>query len=198
VDERVLVIPAVHFDRVGAFTGFKRADDRYRADLLDPDACSFRPRSEMETDPNFKQLIPYVVLRCDGQLFHYRRGTAGTEKRLEAKRSVGVGGHICDADGVGPGSPYRNGMLRELAEEVEIDCPFAEVHFGFIYDPRTPVGSVHLGVVHLFELATTAVTPRDKALVDAGFSRVGKLVDDSGQFETWSQFVLKELGEPAT
>ena len=193
MDERVLVIPTSHFEKVGAFTGFKRADDRYRADLLDPDACSFRPRSEMETDPRFKQLIPYVVLQCEGVLFHYRRGKAGTERRLEAKRSVGVGGHISETDGAGPGSPYRNGMLRELAEEVEIDCPYAEVHFGFIYDPSTPVGTVHLGVVHLFELASTAVAPREAALADAGFTPIAELVKVREQFETWSQLVLTEM-----
>ena len=193
MDERVLVIPAAHFERVGAFAGFKRADDRYRADLLDPDACSFRPRSEMETDPSFKQLIPYVVLQCEGVLFHYRRGEAGAERRLEAKRSIGVGGHINEPDGAGPGSPYRNGMLRELAEEVLIDCPYAEVHFGFIYDPSTPVGTVHLGVVHLFELASTAVEPRESALADAGYAPIAELVNEREQFETWSQLVLAEL-----
>ncbi|MFO0936728.1 MAG: phosphoesterase [Gemmataceae bacterium] len=193
MDERVLVIPTTHFESVGAFTGFKRADDRYRARLLEPTACSFRPRSEMETDPSFKQLIPYVVLQCEGVLFHYRRGKAGTERRLEAKRSIGVGGHISESDQTGSGSPYRKGMLRELTEEVTIDCPYAEVHFGFIYDPSTPVGAVHLGVVHLFELASTAVAPREDALADAGFAPLTELAAARGEFETWSQFVLDEL-----
>ena len=193
MDERVLVIPTSHFESVGAFTGFKRADDRYRAQLLDPAVCSFRPRAEMETDPSFKQLIPYVVLQCEGVLFHYRRGKAGTERRLEAKRSIGVGGHISETDAAGSASPYRNGMLRELTEEVLIDCPYAEVHFGFIYDPSTPVGTVHLGVVHLFELASTAVAPREEALADAGFAPLAQLVSERSQFETWSQLVLDEL-----
>lgn len=193
MDERVLVIPASHFEAVGAFTGFKRADDRYRADLLDPDQFSFRPRSEVETDPSFKQLIPYVVLQCEGVLFHYRRGKSGTERRLTAKRSIGVGGHISEHDASGPGSAYRNGMLRELAEEVRIDCPYAEVHFGFIYDPSTPVGTVHLGVVHLFELASTSVTPREEGLADAGFAPLVELVKEREQFETWSQLVLGEM-----
>ncbi|HEX4608165.1 MAG TPA: phosphoesterase, partial [Urbifossiella sp.] len=90
-DECVLVIPAAHLRRAGAFTGFRPADEAYRAALLDPAAYSFRPRSEVETDPSFLQLIPYVVLRCGADVFHYRRGKAGTETRLTALRSVGVG-----------------------------------------------------------------------------------------------------------
>ena len=81
-DERVLCVPTAHFRAVGYFHGFRRADDAYRAALLDPAAFTFRPRAEVETDPGFKQLIPYVVLRCADGLFHYRRGSAGTEKRM--------------------------------------------------------------------------------------------------------------------
>jgi predicted NUDIX family phosphoesterase len=132
-------------------------------------------------------------LRCGGQLFHYRRGKAGTETRLTALRSVGVGGHISEADAVGEGSAYRNGMLREVAEEVTVGCPYAEQGFGFIYDDSTAVGSVHLGVVHLFELESPTVTPREAALADAGFAPIGELVGDAGEFETWSQFVLKAI-----
>jgi predicted NUDIX family phosphoesterase len=192
-DERVLVIPEDHFRRVGFFRGFRPADDAYRTALLTPSAFSFRPRRDVETDPSFKQLIPYVVLRYDGRLFHYRRGQAGTETRLAALRSVGVGGHISEVDAAGDGSAYRTGMLRELAEEVTISCLYAERGFGFIYDDSTPVGSVHLGVVHLFELVRPMVAPRDAALVEAGFSPLAELVTDAGQFETWSQFVLTAL-----
>jgi predicted NUDIX family phosphoesterase len=192
-DERVLVIPEDHFRRVGFFRGFRPADDAYRAALLAPAAFSFRPRRDVETDPSFKQLIPYVVMRSGDRLFHYRRGKAGTETRLTALRSVGVGGHISEADAVGEGSAYRNGMLREVAEEVTIGCPYAEQGFGFIYDDSTPVGSVHLGVVHVFELESPMVIPREVALADAGFAPLAELVRVSNQFETWSQFVLKAL-----
>lgn len=191
-DERVLGITAGHFAACGAFAGFRRADPAYRARLLDPAALHFRPRSECETDPSFKQLIPYLVLRCGDLLFHYRRGAAGTEARLTAKRSVGVGGHISEADAAGGADPYRTGMLRELAEELEVG-PFAERPLGFIYDDATPVGRVHLGVVHLLELDAPTAAPREAALADAGFAPLAELRADAASFETWSQLVLAEL-----
>ena len=193
-DERVLVIPTERFRAAGYFHGFRPADEAFRAAVLDPAAFSFRPRSEVETDPNFKQLIPYIVLKCRSELFHYRRGKAGTEKRLEALRSVGIGGHISEADAAGGDDPYRTGMMRELTEEVDIRCDFAERFLGFINDDRTFVGSVHLGVVHLLELATPDVRSREDALADAGFAPLAELVARSAEFETWSQFVLGELG----
>jgi predicted NUDIX family phosphoesterase len=192
-DERVLVIPTERFRAAGYFHGFRPADEAYLAALLEPEAFSFRTRSAVETDPAFKQLIPYVVLRCGANLFHYRRGATGTEKRLAALRSVGIGGHVSEADTAGGENAYRTGMLRELAEEVEIGGAWTERLLGFINDDRTFVGSVHLGVVHLFELESPTVRPREDALAEAGFAPLLELVAARDEFETWSQVVFDAL-----
>ncbi|HEY1192252.1 MAG TPA: phosphoesterase [Gemmata sp.] len=193
LDEKVLVIATERFRAAGYFHGLRRADDAYRGAILDAAGFRFRPRYEVETDPAFKQLIPYIVLRCGGLVFHYRRGAAGTEKRLEARRSIGIGGHISEADAAGGGDPYRTGMLRELTEEVELGCGYRERCLGFINDDRTPVGAVHLGVVHVFELDAPAARAREDALADGGFAPLADLVRDADRFETWSQFVLEQL-----
>ncbi|MBY0514430.1 MAG: phosphoesterase [Gemmataceae bacterium] len=193
-DERVLVIPTARLHSVGSFLGLA-TDSSLRDVLLDPAHFSFRPRSAVETDPAFKQLIPYVVLRRGSDLFHYRRGAAGTETRLTALRSVGIGGHISEEDAAGGTDPYRTGMLRELAEEVEIGGGWRESFLGFINDDRTPVGQAHLGVVHVFDLDAPAARPREAALADAGFAPLAALAAAAGEFETWSQFVLARISE---
>src|SRR5581483_2582067 len=96
--ERVLVVPTRLFQEIGVFQGFCADTERYLSRLLDPAQQSYRLRSEVETDPGFKQLIPYVVLRWRDQVFHYTRGRKGTETRLRALRSIGVGGHISATD----------------------------------------------------------------------------------------------------
>jgi predicted NUDIX family phosphoesterase len=193
LDERVLVIPTERFRAAGYFHGFRRDTPGYRQSILDPGSFQFRPRHEVETDPGYKQLVPYIVLRHGDRLFHYRRGAAGAEKRLQALRSVGIGGHISEADARGGDDPYLTGMIRELTEEVEVGGDWAEQFLGFINDDRTPVGSVHLGVVHLFELARADVRAKEDALADGGFSPIAELAAAAGEFETWSQFVLAEL-----
>lgn len=192
-NERVLCIPTSHFHALGYFHGGRRADEAYREALLDPARFSFRPRSQVETDPSFKQLIPYVLLRHDDSLFHYRRGVAGTETRLRSLRSLGIGGHISEADAAGTDDPYANGMMRELMEEVTIAANWTERLLGFINDDRTPVGSVHLGIVHLFDLDRAEVRSNEAALADAGFAPIMKLWSEREQFETWSQFALDML-----
>jgi predicted NUDIX family phosphoesterase len=192
-DERVLVIPTARFHAAGLFQGFRPADETFRAAILDPTSFSFRPRSEVETDPGFKQLIPYILLRCGESLFHYRRGSGGGEKRLAAKRSIGIGGHISEADAAGEGDLYRNGMQRELTEEIALDTPFTERLLGFINDDSSLVGSVHLGIVHLFELQEPRATPREAAIAEAGFAPLDVLLADKESFETWSQFALEAI-----
>ena len=51
---------------------------------------------------------------------------------------------------------YREGMRRELDEEVVIDTPYTERIVGLINDDETPVGQVHLGVVHLCDVEQPA------------------------------------------
>jgi predicted NUDIX family phosphoesterase len=193
VDESVLCLPRGHFERVMPFTGFRtyRAQDLRR--LLDPSQFTFQPRATCELDPEFKQLIPYMVLKHGDTLFHYQRGASGTEKRLQAKRSVGIGGHISTDDAAGGDDPYRTGLLRELQEEVQLDQPYQERVLGFIYDPRTFVGSVHLGIVHVLELQSPSVTSKEEALTECGFLSFDELLQKYDELETWSQFVLDEL-----
>ena len=147
----------------------------------------------MEKDPSFKQLIPYCIFRCDGQIFSYQRGNDQGEARLHAKRSVGVGGHVSTLDLDGEGSPYREGMKREIEEEVFLDAGYRETCVGLINDDETEVGQVHLGMVHILDLDSPKVTPREKSMINAGFAPPEQLVRELDEFETWSQICLKSL-----
>lgn len=191
--EQILVVPTLLFHELGCFQGFTSHTRPYLKTLLDPAYMSFRPRNEMEHDPSFKQLIPYCIFRCRGKVFHYKRSHGQGEQRLHSKRSIGVGGHISSLD-VQPGSsPYREGMRRELDEEVQIDSPFTETCVGLINDDLTDVGRVHLGIVHIFDLDTPKVFPREESIIETGFADPDDLIDRLEEFESWSQICLEHL-----
>ena len=92
--EHVLVIPRALFDKLGSFQGFQPEADRYLPAMLDPGNNFFMERPTAELDPTHKQLIPYSIFHHAGRLLCYTRGGKSGEKRLVAKRSVGIGGHI--------------------------------------------------------------------------------------------------------
>lgn len=195
-DEEVLVVPAALLDQLGPFSGFTTSIDRYLPAILDRSHQSFRPRSLVETDPSFKQLIPYVILECNNvastRLFQYTRGKGQGEKRLHALKSIGIGGHISVEDAEGD-DWYRTGMHRELNEEVEIECGGTDRIVGLIYDDTTEVGRVHLGIVHILQLASCKVHPREDHLLDSGFRPVEEIKNDLSGLETWSQLCIKHL-----
>lgn len=187
--ERVLAVPAAALREAGLFHGFTDRVEHYLPIVLDPARLRFLPRDEAEQDPTYKQLIPYLVLRHTGRVFHYRR-KGGGEKRLATLRSIGIGGHVTSEDGPAA-EAYRAGLLRELREEVELAGGYRERCVGLINDDRTPVGQVHLGVVHVLDLDSDKVICREEALAEAGFAAVARLRADAEGFETWSCFLLE-------
>lgn len=193
--EQILVVPTSLFHEVGLFQGFQPEAEPYLKRLLDPEVIRYRPRPEMEEDPSFKQLIPYCVFRCNGEVFHYVRGGGQGERRLHAKRSVGVGGHI-SAEDAGTGTEvYREAMWREIREEVYLESEVTERCLGLINDDSTEVGQVHLGIVHLFDLEVAKVHPRESSMIQTGFAKSSELISNRDQFETWSQICLDYLNE---
>jgi predicted NUDIX family phosphoesterase len=193
--ELVLVVPTRIFHDSCLFQGFSPRVEHYLPRLLDPANLSYRRRDQVEDDPSFKQIIPYVVLKWRDQLFNYVRGKRASETRLQALRSIGVGGHINPADTNLFDSAYREAMLREVAEEVRLDTTYEECCLGLINDDSTPVGQVHLGIVHVFELAEPKAQRREQGLTKAGFTPLAELRKARAEFETWSQFVLDEMGK---
>lgn len=195
-EEEVLVIPESRLALLGNFAGFRPFNQQAFDALLNPEFMEFRPRSTVEEDPTFKQLIPYALLQADidgeASVFQYKRGKGQGEKRLHALRSIGIGGHISreDADG---DDLYRSGMLRELNEEVVLETKYDEELVGFIYDDSSPVGRVHLGVVHRLKLHSPAARNREADIAESGFQPVSQMLGSLDEFETWSQLCLTNL-----
>ena len=191
--EHVLVVPSVLFRGLGYFQGFNTHVDRYLETLLDPIHTSFQPRSQCEEDASYKQLIPYCLFMHDGRIFNYRRGKAGGEGRLHSKRSIGIGGHISSTDRLGGDRRYGEAMHREISEEVFIEGGFQDRCVGLINDDESAVGRVHLGIVHIFDLESAKVLPREQSILETGFAQPAELLQALDQFESWSQICLKHL-----
>lgn len=195
--EHILVVPTSRFHELGYFQGFCPEPEKYFTELMNREFISYRPRPEMEEDPSFKQLIPYVIFRYKGEdgvtkLFSYSRGKGNGEARLTSKWSVGIGGHISSVDDA-ENNPYRDGMRRELEEEVKIDTEYTDACVGLINDDETEVGKVHLGVVHIFDVQQPLVQSAEDVICEAEFRPVDELLGMIDRFESWSQIALKGL-----
>ena len=192
-EERVLVFPGDLFDRLGRFQGLSTDVDRYLPVITAEANTCYRPRGVTETDPSFKQLIPYVIFRHGADVFRYVRGQGQGEKRLHAKMSIGIGGHIAAHDAATAAQAYQEGLRRELDEEVAVDTDYQTACVGLINDDSNPVGSVHFGVVYIYDVARPAVSPREKDILEARFVPIAELPERLDEYETWSQICIRNL-----
>lgn len=158
-------------------------------------------RAAAESNPEFKQWIPYVVLRSQhGELAAYPRG--GGEKRLHGLWSVGVGGHINPQDAEstsigsgGWGQTLWNGLRRELAEEYP-GAACGETKFvGLIHESQTAVGRVHIGAVFLHQVFESSSEFGSEL---AGLRWLPRAGIGAGEwplerFEVWSRLALELL-----
>jgi predicted NUDIX family phosphoesterase len=200
-EEQVLVVERSVVGSVGMFHGLAFNVEDYLAKLFAPGVPRFMPRPQAEKDPRFKQLIPYVLISCNGKYLSYVRGKRAGETRLVAKRSMGIGGHINPIDNEVPlfGADYREiyntAVQREVEEEINIETPFTDRIAALLNDDTNEVGQVHLGVVHHWRLDAEKVTRREQMITQLEFMEIAALQTVRDTMETWSQLCLDGLAK---
>jgi predicted NUDIX family phosphoesterase len=152
----------------------------------------FMPRGEVEEEPAYQQVIPYVVFRHGGRYLLTRRLKASSERRLRHLYSLGVGGHINPAD-VANGDPVTDGMRREWEEEVVYAGAFEARLLGLIHEESAPVGRVHLGLVFLIEGDTPEIAIRETEKLAGELLTPDEMRIHYLEMESWSQLVYDRL-----
>ncbi len=197
-DENILVIKRSLFDELGGFQGLSFEPEKYLTAILSRGNNFFIPRQQAESNPAFKQIIPYALIVFQNSVLHYVRGKKAGEQRLVAKGSIGIGGHMAeDADKFlwhsTDEETYRAGVEREVKEEIKIDTPFEDRIVALLNDDSTEVGRVHLGIVHVFKLKERQVQKREAMITGLTFLPKEELLARRETMETWSQICLDSL-----
>ncbi|MCI7699088.1 MAG: hypothetical protein MSQ05_06845 [Akkermansia sp.] len=193
--EQVLVVPREAFEAVGAFNGVRMNPQDYLAAFLRPGVARYMDRAQAEENPQFKQLIAYAIFTHAGRVLAYTRTAKGNETRLHDKMSVGIGGHINPVDGLADSvETYLAGVEREIREEITFSGTAKQRLYAVINDDTNSVGSVHLGIVHRFELDSEEVAPNEKALAQLAFRSPAELNGPlRDRLESWSAICVQAL-----
>src|SRR6266536_1441709 len=198
--ENVLVIKRSLFDELGPFQGLNFEPEKYLKAILSRGSNFFIARPEAESNPAFKQIIPYALMVFQNSVLHYVRGKKAGEQRLIAKGSIGIGGHMAeDADKFlwhsTDEETYRAGVEREVKEEIKIDTPYEDRIVALLNDDTTEVGRVHLGIVHIFKLKEPKVQKREAMITGLTFLTKEELMARRESLESWSQICLDSLDQ---
>jgi predicted NUDIX family phosphoesterase len=144
----------------------------------------FIDRPTAETSPQYKQIIPYVLIRRGDTWFLLQRTKQQTEARLHDKLSLGIGGHI------NPDTPdLIDGLQKELEEEVGVDGDYELTFAGILNDDTTEVGTVHLGAVFVLEVLSGDVVVRETDKMIGRWIATGELAPLRDRMETWTEIV---------
>jgi predicted NUDIX family phosphoesterase len=152
---------------------------------------SFRRREQVEDDPSFKQIIPYLIVRHTDRLFLFQRSAGGNEERLRGLFSIGVGGHINRGDVVGATDLVAAGLRRELDEELVIHGAWRSRLVGVLNDDSNAVGRVHFGLVHVVDVESPDVAVRESEALTGRMASREDVLAVRDQMETWSRLILE-------
>ena len=128
---------------------------------------TFRPRPEAETDPSWKQIIPYLVLRDGDRILLMRRTRAGGDARLHERYTIGIGGHVNPGD-----TDPLDALRREWREEIDADFEPTLEPLGVLNDDDNAVGTVHLGLVYSADAGGRPVAIRERNKLEGAFATV--------------------------
>jgi predicted NUDIX family phosphoesterase len=190
-DELIMAVARDRFPDDLGWRGVRR-DDIARHLATIAEAATFRPRSELEIDPAWKQIVPYLVLRDGPRIFLMQRTRAGADARLHDRWSIGIGGPVPAGDG----DPIE-GLRREWREEIEADFVPECRLVGLLNDDETPVGAVHLGLVYEADAAGRPVAIRETDKLRGAFATIDAVEAHRDDLESWSAFALDGIRERA-
>ena len=153
-------------------------------------AHAFLPRDEMENDSAKKQIIAYCVIEKGDSVFMTKRLKKQTEKRLHGLHSIGVGGHINTEDIIDGVNVVKEGLLRELNEEVFISDDYDAEFLGIINDNATSVNSVHCGACYKIKMKSGDCSVKETEKMEGFFVKKSELKDYYEYLEGWSKIVV--------
>lgn len=154
------------------------------------DSGQFKRRGDVEEDPNWKQIIPYMVYSYKKQFFLMQRTDKGGEARLYNNFSLGIGGHMRKEDL--EGETIMDWAKREFVEEVSFNGKFTGKPLGLLNDDSNAVGGVHLGYVILLEGDSDNIKINDEHQTGE-LKTLEEIQKIYPQMETWSQIVFDFL-----
>jgi predicted NUDIX family phosphoesterase len=185
-DEQVFVIP--HMILSGINDKFTHVDHFHGIWNKFDTAGRYILRYDAEMNPEFQQLIPYILVQDPiNKKFFVAERIAG-EPRLIGRISLGFGGHINPCDGTK--DVLFKALYRELNEELYIEPTSAAKFVGYVKD-MTSTTNDHTGCV--FVVQATVASIKEKENLKGEWVSIKELEDSYFKFEGWAKYVIDYL-----
>lgn len=189
-DEQILVVKRSKlFQKIQAWHGVNKDYTEEFLKLIESEK-EFIPRAIAETDPSYKQIIPYLVFTTNDKYFLMQRRDKASEQRLKNKFSLGIGGHVRQED-ISKGS-IIDWARREFDEEINFEGNYNVTPLGIVNDDTNQVGEVHLGFAFLLTGNSDKISVKSE-LKSGNLYTKHECKGFYDSMESWSQLIFDIL-----
>ncbi len=190
-DEKILVVNRSKIlDDENLFSGFLPVNNFNQYLEIINSQKKFIWRSQAETDPTYKQIIPYLIFTFQNNFFLMQRKSTASESRLKNRYTLGIGGHIREED------IKQNNIFdwakREFTEEVDYHGNLTIKPLGLVNDESNEVGTVHLGFIFLLNGDSGDIKIKSE-LKNGYLATLQECETLYSEMENWSQLSLSYL-----
>jgi len=191
-DEQILVVKSDVIFEKGIWRGLKTENLDYYLDLI-KNNCEFKRRGDVENDPSFQQIIPYMLFSFQNKFFAYKYiANAGEARLINNNYQIGVGGHINKGDLENQEDILEAGKMREWEEEVDYRGGFISKKLvGILNDDTNPVEEVHLGLVYNFVGDSPEISIKETDKMEGKLFDLKEIVGDINH-SPWMKIVYEE------
>lgn len=143
-------------------------------------------REPLETDPTYRQVIPYILVESPKGFCLMQRCKGQGEARLLGKHYIGAGGHVEDGHSI-----YYT-ALKECTEELGLPLRKLELT-GLMLTDGSPVDDVHVCVLGKAYSDYTDFKSPEGSLHNAQWVSREELLAHADKMEKWSQLIVNQL-----
>jgi predicted NUDIX family phosphoesterase len=210
-DEEVLVVDAnTATDLANPGLNYIDEDDVLEINKRLADAAEFKPRYEVEFNPMYKQVIPYIIVLNEDETKVFAMTRIKGDSRLVGNISIGVGGHINPIDATEvecadckeEATIIDRGLLRELNEELLIEGRKGKLRSfaihpaeALLYDNSNKVGQDHIGLICrcIVDEEIVTVEVKEKDTLSGEMRDIKELEKDIDKMENWTRIVYEKM-----
>ena len=189
IEEILVVKRSKFFEQTTPWQGLNKINFKSFVKIIQSNGL-FIPRAHAETNPAYKQIIPYLIFSVEDKFFVMERKSTASESRLASKLSLGIGGHIRKEDITN--NNVFEWAKREFHEEVSYNGSFTISEVGILNDDSTEVGKVHVGLIMIIKANSDKISIKDEHKSGTLLTRK-ECEDLLPKMEPWSQMILKSI-----
>ena len=156
MDEQIIVVPREKlFENETLTFNWNNSDKKIVEKIFKNifNNFSIMRRWDAEENPNFKQPIPYLIVRKWEEIYLYERLTEWWENRLHNKLSIWVWWHMNKTNHETFDEILNDNLTRELEEELDIKATKKELKtIWLINDDNNEVWKVHIWILLILDL----------------------------------------------